>query len=282
MLCLIARRTVDRRYEPYLRLKIHRPWLRTSTKLSPQLRRVERRLKTSTHNMSFAKAVLYEKADMHDEFAAEMRTIVQESDGEPDKTEQKMLSNAYKNVVGKMRASWRAVVAIEEKLGQDDPRKNLTAKYLAHIVQELTTKCKELLALLEDDLIPKLTKPEAKVFFLKMKGDHLRYLVEVANEEEDENLTELKSKSKAAYKESERLAEEHLSPTHPFRLGLALNFSVFHYEVENSQESAYEMAKKAFDNAIPLLDQLNEDEADDVTTIMQLLRDNLTFWSEEI
>jgi 14-3-3 protein epsilon len=42
------------------------------------------------------------------------------------------------------------------------------------------------------------------------------------------------------------------------------------------------MAKKAFDEAMPVLDQLDDDEADDVTTIMQLLRDNLTFWSEEI
>ena len=229
--------------------------------------------------MSLDKAALYERAEMYNEFVAEMRKFVQESDSEPGKTVQKMLSNAYKNVVGKVRASWRAIVAIEEKLPKNDPKKALAGKYLDRIVHELTLKCHELLALLENDLIPKLTKPEAKVFFLKMKGDHLRYLVEVASGDE-EDLDELKSKSKAAYTEAVALGKESLHASHPFRLGLALNFSVFYYEVENSQEMAYEMAKQAFDEAVPLLEQLNEDEADDVTTIMQLLRDNLTFWSE--
>lgn len=230
--------------------------------------------------MSLDRAALYERAEMYDDFAAEMRKFVQESESEPGKTVQKMLSNAYKNVVGKIRASWRAVVAIEERFPKDDPKKALAAKYLDGIVEELTLKCNELLALLENDLIPKLTKPEAKVFFLKMKADHLRYLVEIASGDE-EGLDELKSKSKLAYTEAASLGEKSLEATHPFRLGLALNFSVFYYEVENSQEKAYEMAKQAFDEAMPFLDQLNEEEADDVTTIMQLLRDNLTFWSED-
>ena len=231
--------------------------------------------------MSLEKAVLYERAEMHDEFAAEMRKIVQEGKSELRRAEQKMLSNAYKNVIGKMRASWRAIVAIEEKLQQDDPKKVLAGKYLANIVAELTVKCQELLHLLDNDLIPKLSNADAKVFFLKMKADHLRYLVEIASGQE-ENLDELKAKSKAAYTEAEALSEEHLSATHPFRLGLALNFSVYYYEIENTQEKAYDMAKKAFDAAMPLLDQLGDDEEDDVTTILQLLRDNLTFWSEEV
>ena len=230
--------------------------------------------------MSLDTAALYERAEMYDDFAAEMRKFVQESETEPGKAVQKMLSNAYKNVVGKIRASWRAVVAIEERLSKDDPKKALAAKYRDGIVEELTLKCNELLALLENDLIPKLTKPEAKVFFLKMKADHLRYLVEIASGDE-EGLDELKSMSKSAYTEAASLGEESLEATHPFRLGLALNFSVFYYEVENSQEKAYEMAKRAFDEAMPFLDQLSEEEADDVTTIMQLLRDNLTFWSED-
>jgi hypothetical protein len=233
--------------------------------------------------MSLEKAMLYEKAEMHEDFVAEMRKIVQESKSEPEKAEQKMLSNAYKNIVSKMRASWRAITAIEEKLAEDDSHKILAGKYLATIVKELTLKCEELLKLLEEDLIPKLSKPEAKVFFHKMKGDHLRYLVEISRGDE-ENLDELKSKSKAAYTDAVEISGEHLSPTHPFRLGLALNFSVFYYEVENLQEKAYEVAKEAFDEAAmhSTKEALNEDEAEDVNTIMQLLRDNLTFWSEEI
>lgn len=92
-----------------------------------------------------------------------------------------------------------------------------------------------------------------------------------------------------------------MEPTHPIRLGLALNFSVFFYEILNSPEKACELAKQvhstgnltpgrgavpgvnvwffclqAFDDAIAELDNLQEESYKDSTLIMQLLRDNLT------
>jgi hypothetical protein len=39
-------------------------------------------------------------------------------------------------------------------------------------------------------------------------------------------------------------AQEKMPSTHPIRLGLALNFSVFHYEIKNEGEEACKMAKK--------------------------------------
>jgi 14-3-3 protein epsilon len=41
------------------------------------------------------------------------------------------------------------------------------------------------------------------------------------------------------------------------------------------------VAKDAFDLAIKNLDQLDEGEYKDSTTIMQLLRDNITMWLSE-
>lgn len=65
-------------------------------------------------------------------------------------------------------------------------------------------------------------------------------------------------------------------------MGLALNYSVFYYEILNSPEVACDLAKKAFDNAIADLDGLEEDEYRDSATIMQLLRDNLTLWTSDL
>lgn len=78
-----------------------------------------------------------------------------------------------------------------------------------------------------------------------------------------------------AYQEASKIAYTDLPSTHPIRLGLALNFSVFYYEILNTPEQACGLAKQAFDEAIAELDTLSEESYKDSTLIMQLLRDNL-------
>jgi 14-3-3 protein epsilon len=50
-----------------------------------------------------------------------------------------------------------------------------------------------------------------------------------------------------------------LLPTHPIRTGLALNFSVFYYEIPNSSNRACHLAEQVFDDAIAELDTLSEE-----------------------
>ncbi|KAG5521769.1 hypothetical protein RHGRI_034107 [Rhododendron griersonianum] len=77
-------------------------------------------------------------------------------------------------------------------------------------------------------------------------------------------------------------ANTDLPSTHPIRLDLALNFSVFYYEIMNSLERACHLAKQAFDEAIAELGMLSEDSYKDNTLIMQLLRENLTLWTSHL
>jgi 14-3-3 protein epsilon len=85
-----------------------------------------------------------------------------------------------------------------------------------------------------------------------------------------------------SYKQATEIAQSDLTPTHPIRLGLALNFSVFYYEILNSPDRACHLAKQAFDDAIAELDTLSEESYKDSTLIMQLLRDNLTLWTSDL
>merc|ERR1711907_340473 len=85
----------------------------------------------------------------------------------------------------------------------------------------------------------------------------------------------------AAYKEAQAVAEKDLAVTHPIRLGLALNYSVFQYEVMSKPDDACKMAREAFEQAIAELDNVAEDSYKDSTLIMQLLRDNLTLWTSD-
>jgi 14-3-3 protein epsilon len=127
-------------------------------------------------------------------------------------------------------------------------------------------------------LQPNSTATEGKVFYYKMKGDYHRYLSEFQSAD---SRKESSDKALEAYQHATEWSHQDLPPTHPIRLGLALNFSVFYYEILNSPERACNLAKQAFDDAIAELDTLSEESYKDSTLIMQLLRDNLTLWTSD-
>jgi 14-3-3 protein beta/theta/zeta len=154
----------------------------------------------------------------------------------------------------------------------------MAKEYREKVESELREICNDVLGLLDKFLIPKASNAESKVFYLKMKGDYFRYLAEVAI---GDSRSEVVDDSQKAYQDAYDISKSKMQPTHPIRLGLALNFSVFYYEILNSPEKACQLAKTAFDDAIAELDTLNEDSYKDSTLIMQLLRDNLTLWTSD-
>ena len=226
------------------------------------------------------KAKFAEQAERYDDMAAAMKTVTEMGE-DLSSEERNLLSVAYKNVVGARRSSWRVISSIEQKSESNEKKQELSKKYRDTIEQELKGVCRDVLDLLEKFLIPKARagdNVEAKVFYLKMKGDYYRYLAEVAAASDRDSVI---SSSEDAYADALKTAGD-LKSTHPIRLGLALNFSVFYYEILNAHEKACKLAKDAFDLAISDLDNLNEDSYKDSTLIMQLLRDNLTLWTSDI
>jgi len=224
------------------------------------------------------RAKLAEQAERYDDMAASMKQVTESSE-ELSNEERNLLSVAYKNVVGARRSSWRVISSIESKSEASEKKQNMAKEYREKVESELKDICKDVLGLLDGHLVPKATNHESKVFYLKMKGDYYRYLAEVAQQKTERD-TVLNS-SKEAYQEAFTCAKEKMQPTHPIRLGLALNFSVFYYEILSSPDQACHLAKQAFDDAIAELDTLNEDSYKDSTLIMQLLRDNLTLWTSD-
>ena len=223
------------------------------------------------------RAKLAEQAERYDDMAAAMKKVT-ELGSELSNEERNLLSVAYKNVVGARRSSWRVISSIEQKSEGAEKKQQLAKEYREKVEQELRDICGEVLSLLEKHLVPKAANPESKVFYLKMKGDYYRYLAEVAAGGDRGAVVE---SSQQAYQEAFDIAKDKMQPTHPIRLGLALNFSVFYYEILSAPDKACQLAKQAFDDAIAELDTLNEDSYKDSTLIMQLLRDNLTLWTSD-
>lgn len=242
------------------------------------------------------KAKLAEQAERYEDMVEHMKKVA--SSGEDLSTEERnLLSVAYKNVIGGKRASWRVISSIISKNLKSAKDVTFEKEYQAKVEEELELTCKEVIKLLDENLIKKdtedtkdnldgmsekereaaIAKAESQVFYLKMKGDYHRYLAEYSS---GEIKNEAKENAANAYQKAQDAAKK-LTSTHPIKLGLALNFSVFHYEIRNDQTAACELAKNAFDQAISDLDDLKEDSYKDSTLIMQLLRDNLTLWTSE-
>jgi len=194
--------------------------------------------------------------------------------------ERNLLSVAYKNSVGSRRTAWRAISSIEQKEEAKGSKHLPLLKQLKKkIEEELESFCRDILKLLDDVLIDGTSNFEAKVFFLKMKGDYFRYIAEYAAGDNHKGVAE---GALDAYQKASEVANKDLKTTHPIRLGLALNFSVFYYEVMNEPTKACNLAKQAFDDAIADIEHLDEEQYKDSTTIMQLIRDNLTLWTSEL
>merc|ERR1712154_521465 len=194
--------------------------------------------------------------------------------------ERNLLSVAYKNAVGSRRAAWRIITSVEQKestKGNAD-QAAYAKEYCSKVEKELQTICDTIMGLLDGNLIQKASTGESKVFYQKMKADYYRYIAEFTEGDKKSGAAE---SARAAYEEAKTVAERDLAVTHPIRLGLALNYSVFLYEVLSNPDDACKMARTAFEDAIAELDNVAEDSYKDSTLIMQLLRDNLTLWTSD-
>lgn len=227
-----------------------------------------------------AMARIAETAERYEDMCQIMKQLVEDHSA-LNVEERNLLSVAYKNVIGARRASWRTLNVVDET---KEANEALVNEYKRQIEAELKQICEDVLDLLtnhklitgnNDASTMTDAESEGQVFYLKMAADYYRYLAECVSNDS----TDRASKAGEYYEKAYKLAQAKLEPTHPIRLGLALNFSVCQYEIAKDKTKACELAKKAFDDAISKLDSLEEADYKDSTLIMQLLRDNLTLWS---
>jgi 14-3-3 protein epsilon len=220
-----------------------------------------------------------EQTERFEDMIEHIKKIVN-SEAELTIEERNLLSVAYKNTVGSRRTAWRTLSSLEKKEeAKGGKNLGLIRDYKKKIEGELTKYCQEIIKLLDDRLISAAKAAEGKIFYLKMKADYFRYICEFAAGDVHKQASQ---SALTAYKTAVDLANQELKTTNPVRLGLALNFSVFHYEVMNDPQKACQLAKQAFDEAIADIEHLEEEQYKDSTTIMQLIRDNLTLWTSEL
>ena len=220
-----------------------------------------------------------EQAERHEETIKYMEEIVKLKKEDLNVEERNLLSAAYKNCVSSRRSAWRSIYGIELKEKNNNSKYlNLVSELKNNLEKELYDLCERMLKLIDNFLLRKATSVESKVFYLKMKGDYYRYLAEFTSGDKHNQVA---NSSLTAYQEANDLGGQ-LPCTNPIKLGLALNFSVFYYEVMNDPGTACQIANQAFQEGIQQLEKIEDDQYKDSTTILQLLKENIDMWSVDL
>jgi len=226
-------------------------------------------------------AMLAEQCNRFNEMVSFLEDMLKSRDKDLNSDERNLLSIAYKNSISGLRSALRTIMAYEKKKKKKENSTFLPyiQEYRKKVEDELTKTCKNVLKVIDEDLLKKAEDDEAKVFYVKMKGDYNRYIAEYAEGDLKKQVSDDALKS---YNDASETAKS-LPVLNPIALGLALNFSVFYYEVMNDHSKAIDIASQALDKANKELPNIDEDADDnrDTVSIVNLLKENLDMWKSE-
>ena len=222
---------------------------------------------------------LYDKAERYPDMIKSIKQMI-EINPKLNKEECDILSTGYKNMISDKRSSWKILQSMERK------EKKIKSKIIpqireikSHIEKEIRDVCNDLQALVDKYLLPNADDHENEVCFYKLKADYYRYICEFAvGKELEENL----SKSDEFYKKAQNISIKNLPVNNCTRVGLALNYAIFLYEVKGEKKNAFDIAKKTFDESMKFVDDLEKPKWRDTLIIIQLLKETLIFWSSEM
>jgi 14-3-3 protein epsilon len=216
-----------------------------------------------------------EQAERFDDMVDFLRPLLKEKGGDFTVEERNLLSVGFKNLIGGKRTAIRTISAIEQNPKYQKFGSGL-GQYKRKIEGELQKNCQDIIDMIKADGM-RTSDAEGRAFFLKMVGDYYRYMAESA---QNEVLAKAREGALSHYREAET-AGQGLQACNPIKLGLALNFSVFHYEVMQDNKEACKLAETALQEAMNKIDDVDEETFRDAKSIIELLKENLTLWKEE-
>eukprot|EP00345_Euplotes_harpa_P013838 CAMPEP_0168336766 /NCGR_PEP_ID=MMETSP0213-20121227/11759_1 /TAXON_ID=151035 /ORGANISM="Euplotes harpa, Strain FSP1.4" /LENGTH=239 /DNA_ID=CAMNT_0008342065 /DNA_START=13 /DNA_END=732 /DNA_ORIENTATION=+ len=217
-----------------------------------------------------------DQSERYEDMVQFLKEIVKDSSEDISSDVRNLLSVGFKNLISSQRSAWKTVQAIEQNKKYAEYSSDCAA-YKEKISKELETNCKKVITIVNEHCLPKAGDDEAKVFYLKMIGDYYRYTAETASGDKLAEVTENASK----YYQKATEAAASLKPYNSNKLGLALNYSVFYYELKNDSAKACTIAEEALNGARDEIDNMDNEEARDALSIIELLKENLDLWKEE-
>ena len=226
-------------------------------------------------------AMLAEQCSRYEDMMTFTEDMVKVKTEDLNSDERNLLSIAYKNCISLRRQAIRTLLAYEKKEAKktDSPYLEFIKEYKAKVLKELEDLCNKIIASINVSLLSKAKDAEAKVFYHKMKADYYRYIAENVDGDSKKRYADLGT---ASYNAAMEAAKE-LEYKNPLKVGLALNLSVFYYDVLSNPTEACKIAKEALDKTKEALNGADEEDEEykDAFSIVNLLEENLNMWNME-
>ena len=219
---------------------------------------------------------LYEKAQRYEDMISAINDYI-ELDPKLTKEERNILSAGYKNILYDKRENWKFLSSMERK---EMKKKSKQVIYIQEIKNHIEKEIKKIVDnihnIIDKYLIPNCEDNESKIFYMRLKADHYRYLCELSKEKE------FIEKAEKIYKEAYNIAIKELPHINNERIGLCLNLALFYYEIKGDKNEGYKIAKNCFEESMKYLEDSQKFKSKEALMLIQLLKENLIFWSSEM
>jgi len=194
-----------------------------------------------------------------------------------------LLCRSLQIKINKLRFSWKTLKDKQSRLVDNDTSNGssleltVIAEYLSYIENEIRDFCIDNINLFEEYIVPNPGSFDILILGERIIADNYRYIANISHGYEKQVNAQ---KANELYKESMEKTSV-LAPSHPTRLRVVLNYSLFLYKILNQTNTAIELTKNCFTEAFNDFTNVNPTVLTEVMGIMQLLRDNLNIWTNE-
>jgi 14-3-3 protein epsilon len=223
-------------------------------------------------------AMLCEQCHEFDDMKNYLEDLVRNKKDDLNLDESNLISISYKNIISHRRNALKTLQMYEMREAKKESSFYLSwiREYKKRIEIELADICTKLITNIENYLIPRAKEIEIKVFYYKMKADYFRYISENV---EITNRKLFSENSLKTYFEAMELAKK-LQITNQLRLALALNLSIFFYEIMNDPKAACKITQETLDIASKAFGNTDEEDEEfiDAFRILDTMKENLQIW----
>jgi len=223
-------------------------------------------------------------SNLHEETLKYIEEVIILKNGDINEEEKNLLFNSLKSLINFRRESWRTINALESKEKKNKssllPRVTELKKTLEEEIKKYVNKGIELI---DEKLLKESVSDELKVMYCKIKGDYIRYIIEITPNDKEEEINILKEKAEENYKIGLNLSES-LNYLNSTRVGLILNYSVFLYDIMKDYKNAYILANDVYQKTNKFLNNDNYDSSlvKELNKILDKLKENIGKWADTV